>query len=375
MSHSTDITTNVASATDTNTPHTSAQQSISSIARGPRQSNMELLRIVAMMMVLMVHANYFTINVPTAQEYLQHPANAWMRTFMEMACLGCVNVFILISGWFGIRPSVKGFCNFCFQCIFITLAAYLFWVFAYHKPVSPKLLFKILTVAPINWFVGSYILLYLLSPILNAFLEKASRRQLETVLITFYIFQTLASTLHIVDYFQGGYSTLSFIGLYLLARYIKLFGNQWLKWGGVIFTVCVALQAGTFGLRHITGWPIMNMNYDNPLCVGAACGLLMLFARLRVRPNRTVNWVARSAFAVFLLHMAPGLHLEVYKPLMNSIYLTYSGLTYFVVMGGALLAIYLTAILLDQPRQWLWRLILHLTQSIKCKVVAGLGKN
>ena len=61
--------------------------------------------------------------------------------------------------------------------------------------------------------------------VLNAFIEQASQKDFRNVLIAFFTFEFIygwifsGSTQHI----QDGYSTISFIGLYLLARYVRLY--------------------------------------------------------------------------------------------------------------------------------------------------------
>ena len=60
-----------------------------------------------MLLVLAVHANYFSIGSPSATELKTDIIPSVTRVFLQAACLVCVNVFVLISGWFGIRRSVR----------------------------------------------------------------------------------------------------------------------------------------------------------------------------------------------------------------------------------------------------------------------------
>ena len=91
-----------------------------------RQSNMELLRIVAMFLVLIVHADFAALGHPTYDQAVNETAVTLWRYIFEGLAIVCVNVFVLLSGWFGIRPSVKGFSKFIFQVFFFSLALYLF---------------------------------------------------------------------------------------------------------------------------------------------------------------------------------------------------------------------------------------------------------
>lgn len=80
-----------------------------------RQSNFELLRIVAMFLVLIIHANFYSINPPTNEEILGHPLSSMMRYVVESLALVCVNVYIIISGYFGIKLKPKSILNFIFM--------------------------------------------------------------------------------------------------------------------------------------------------------------------------------------------------------------------------------------------------------------------
>ena len=83
-----------------------------------RDSNIELLRIVAMILVLFLHSNYFSLggvelyNIQT----LIHPS--YIRALAEQLCIICVNLYVFISGWFGIKPSIKGVLSLLFQVLF-----------------------------------------------------------------------------------------------------------------------------------------------------------------------------------------------------------------------------------------------------------------
>ena len=210
--------------------------SASSAVPPPRQSNFELLRIIAMFMILVVHADFWLLGLATLAEFHAAPAGTWTRILIESASIGCVNIFILISGWFSIRVSVRGFCSFLFQCAFFLLGFYLLMIIAGQEQPGLRQLAPYLCFTKANWFIKAYIGLYILAPMLNLFAEKATKRQLALTLLAFYSFQTLYGWTNSAVFVEQGYSTFSFIGLYLLARYLKLHGNPLRggeKWGSL----------------------------------------------------------------------------------------------------------------------------------------------
>ena len=190
-----------------------------------RQSNMELLRIVAMFLVLLVHADFFSLGAPSASDCVNTPVGSFLKVFFEAISIACVDIFVCLSGWFGIKPTVRGFFNFVFQCLFWLIGLYVVTLILGTSSISMQGLKGCFALTKLNWFIKAYILLYILAPVLNAFVDKVSRKDFKNVLIAFFTFEFVygwifsGSTQHI----QDGYSTISFIGLYLLARYARLY--------------------------------------------------------------------------------------------------------------------------------------------------------
>ena len=89
-----------------------------------RLSGMELLRIIAMFLVLVVHANYFSLGTPTCQDVQTDAWASFARMFFQSLSIGCVDVFVLLSGWFGIQPKLSSFLNLLFQCAYFLFGIY-----------------------------------------------------------------------------------------------------------------------------------------------------------------------------------------------------------------------------------------------------------
>lgn len=322
-----------------------------------RESNFELLRNVAMFMILMLHANVWALGWPSAQELLyEKSGGAICRILMESISIVAVNVFVMISGWFGIRSSLKGFCKLVFQILYFFVGCLLilsllgFEDFSFHS---------LMNCMRTTWFIRSYIGLYIIAPLLNAFLKSASKRQLEIVLISFYLFQTLYGWYWKTsyDFIQQGYSTFSFIGLYLLAYYAKNFMRNYHKYGGVLYVVCT-LGTVLLCITNIGFGSVLDpISYASPFVLGGALGLILFTAKLKIGYFKVINWLGASSFAVFLLHGAPTIGEPIYKPLMQYLFNNFSGFICLLLMGGALICIYFMAILLDQPRKWIWNLL------------------
>ena len=196
-----------------------------------RESNIELLRIVSMILVMIVHADYVSLGPPTQADISNSFLYSFTRCFIEAVSAICVNVFILISGWFGIRYKKERIFGLLFQVLFISLFLYcVLYVFGSVGALDIKewnTLFLMKNTA--YWFVRAYLVLYIFSPVLNSFVEKCNRNVIEGFLIGFFIIQSLYGVYDSDSWFSGGYSALSFMGIYILARYLKLYSSSLLS--------------------------------------------------------------------------------------------------------------------------------------------------
>lgn len=335
------------------------------VIKKERESNIELLRLLAMFLVLVVHADFFSLEAPTLNDTLSTPTNALFRFFFESLSIVCVNVFVLISGWFGIKPSIKSFCNFVFQCLFFLIGIYIVLLACGLTSPSINGLAGCFCMLKENWFIKAYIGLYILSPVLNAFIKNADKKTYENVLIAFFVFQTVYSWFTgAAVFFENGYSTMSFIGLYLLAQYLKLYQLKkivlpppfWYLLGYGIITIIMAIVCFFFtriGLSIISG---RMFAYVNPLVIASALCLLLYFNGLKLK-SKFINWCAASSFSIFLLHTNPNLCEPYFKTFVQGIYNNNDGLNFLLLIFAFLLAVGIIAILIDQIRKVLWKIV------------------
>ena len=80
-----------------------------------RQTNIELLRIFSMLMVLVIHYNVGTNGQTTHEMVISEPLKFVGIASLKSLSFICVNCFIIISGYFGIRWKRKSLCNYLFQ--------------------------------------------------------------------------------------------------------------------------------------------------------------------------------------------------------------------------------------------------------------------
>ena len=212
------------------------------------------------------------------------------------------------------------------------------------------------------WFVKCYVFLYVCSPVLNSFIENSSRRQFLSVLVLFFVMQTYFGFFtNGVKWFNNGYSGLSFMGLYMLARYLRLYPIPLISKKSPSYFFCLyTLLAVLNGLAaylvfmkgHIELYKRFY-DYSNPIVIVQSLSFLLLFSNF-VFKNKFVNWVAVSCFAVYLLHSC-FMSKVIYDNHLKSFYDTHSGIFVFIFFSIFISLFFIISIILDKLRIFIYK--------------------
>lgn len=325
-----------------------------------RDSNIELLRIVAMILVLIVHADFLSLGEPNIDDLTSSPGGTCLRVLIESLSIVCVNVFVLISGWFGIKSNLSRFLCFLFQIYFLELFVYVLYL---SMGMIDTICFRDwMNILLCNdyWFVKAYVILYLLAPAMNAWLEVMPKKQIEQFLYSFFFIQTLLDFWWGTNFSGAGYSGLSFVGLYVLARYIRLYPNKYFKLDKyldlTIYLILTLLTSfATFVqiyMHGVVGW---FYYYDSPFVILAAVCLLLFFSKLSIR-SKVLNWIAVSCFAVYIVHCSP-LFLPNYITTIKVWFDQEPSFSFVCYTLMYVFVIFILSILMDKIRIFVWQLI------------------
>ena len=190
-------------------------------AKRVRQSNIELLRNISMFMILMLHANFVSLGIPTTEEFNAAFFSTTLRfVFVSLSVVG-VNIFVLISGWFGIKPSSNRVFKFIYQIVFFLGIGYIISCLLGFTSFGLKGISHVIQFSSYDWFIKSYFVLMILAPILNLFVTKLDHDIQKTILICFFCFEFIYGWFGGANrFFVYGYGPLHLIGLYILAQYL-----------------------------------------------------------------------------------------------------------------------------------------------------------
>lgn len=203
--------------------------SASSQPKPARQSNFELLRVIAMLMVTILHALGHG-GVLEQYEFGSFGYIFWW--FIETLSYVSVNLFILITGYFMVNSNFKisRIINLAVQVEFYSLICLMTAKFVLHEEINLEDIIRAIfpLTGGIYWFVSAYAVLIILSPFLNKFIhliDKNTHLQVCLLLIgVFCVIPTFFFWGH--DKLSNGSDFVWFIVLYFSAAYINLYNKD-----------------------------------------------------------------------------------------------------------------------------------------------------
>ena len=323
-----------------------------------RESNIELCRIIAMLLVLLLHANYFSLGEVELKDIEVAPFDSFLKALGEQLCIICVNVFILISGWFGIRANIKGGVSLLFQVYFYHILIVLLFIFIGEIVPIITILNGFYFGHP-YWFIPAYLILYAISPILNSFIESATPRLFASVLISYFLMEFIYGWLTNKGAYNAGYTAISFIGLYLLAQFIRKYSSP-LKNIGVFtnFLLYFVLSIMPVVLFFVTGHKFNILAYSSPFVILSSVFFFLAFNKMKLS-NNVINYLACSSLSIYIVHLHP-LICQHFIDLMNAAFNLLGGYVYtlFVILFAVCFGLF--CVLIDKLRILLWSLLCKL---------------
>lgn len=323
-----------------------------------------------MLLVILIHYLQITTS-RTPQAFASSPAETMMNLELYSISIICVHCFILISGYFGIRWNRKSFSGLIFQIAFWALIGFIAAKYLV-EPFMPS--DKSYTIVSFlkqmfawyqgRWFISAYLFLYLLSPLINSFMEKSTDMQLLKYIIVFYVFSTVYGWIMHSREFNTGLSAISLVGLYMLGAWLrrsKLPIIHWSKWYDMAgFLTCTLILTGVSALLLKIGIGSSIYGYLNPIVIVESMFLFQFFRKWDFGHVGWVNFLAGSAFAAFLMHCHPYLG-DVF---CNRAFHYIHRYDYSIIYAFALIAfIFLISVLVDKIRLCLWKGILKIQPS------------
>ncbi len=272
-----------------------------------RYSNFELLRIIAMFMIVLIHAN---MNLGSF-------ATGWAARIYNGMANGISNIgvsmFILISGYFGVSFNVKKLTKLELKMIVYSIFALVASLVFYGATMSmgDKLELFAKALLPFtsrsHWFYSCYVLVVIFSGYIDKFIKCLDEKKMRHfIMIMLFCFSVLPTCFYFEIVPDNGKGIVQMFMLYMIGRYIRLYADDFADG-----------RKGLLKLALFGGWMINCISFLFPVRVGGiyhtlckdnsitnlimAVSLFYLFKEIKIE-SKIINRAAGCLFAVFAMN-------------------------------------------------------------------------
>ncbi len=278
-----------------------------------RNQNIELLRIIAMLCIIVHHC---TINGYGLQERLLNSIGGRYSAFLciinSFVIIG-VNVFFLISGYFAIKPTKRRFVQLVIQLYFYADSLILLSVALGMEAISFGTLKLLLFPFHKYWFVLVYMMLFVLSPILNHGIECLSKQYSILLLGLLTLFFCVIGFINDISSLglNRGYSLMFAFYLYyigrLMSRYDLVQHKRYIYIAFWLFSTFVTICGCVLCLiMKKTGAAWRMFSYNQPFIVLSSVSFFCIFLKMQDKKKTGIGYIiqhyARATLPVYYIH-------------------------------------------------------------------------
>jgi len=330
-----------------------------------RNSNLELYRIVVMLMIVahhyVVNSGLMAADGPVQSDMLA-AKSIFILLFGMWGKIG-INCFVLITGYFMCesRITVKKYLKLLLEVYFYRFAIYGVFLFCGYQTFKLKefvlLFFPVKEIS--DGFTSCFLVFYLTIPFLTILVKNMTKRQHFLLLVLCLFMYSIIGT---IPWFGVTFNYVSwFVVLFFIASYLRLYPEAWFHstqlWGvltvlSVAVSMCSVLLLTWWEVKTgRTGWQfIFVIDSNKILAVATAVTSFMFFKNLKIKNSKIINSIAASTFGVLLIHAnSDAMRQWLWRDTLNNVGAFTSN--YMMLHAVAsVLGVFLVCTLLDQMR-------------------------
>ena len=332
------------------------------VQKSPRSSNLELLRIVCMLMIIahhyVVHSGLRDPNGPITL-YPDSISSLFLVTFAAWGKTA-INCFLMITGYFMCKSqiTIRKFLKLLLVIYFYKIVIFFIFLNVGYESVTPIRLAQL--VLPFwslkNAFIGGYLVFFLTIPFWNILIRNMTQRQhLQLMLLLLGCY----SVLGLIPAFDVRYNYVTWFGIiYIIASYIRIYPHPfferkslwgWLTLSSVILSIASVLFMHLFFNRSF----YFLIDCHKLLAVVVAVCTFLWFKNLNLGYNKVINALGAATFGVFLIHNnSHAMYRWLWKDIVDCVghYYSFDTGLYIIYTIGVVLAIFIVCYLIDQLR-------------------------
>lgn len=358
------------------------------ITKSGRNAKFECLRIISMIMVVFLHAlSKSELLVDLTMENMKLP-NTWIAWILEVLCVGAVNIFMLISGYFLVESEFKlsRLIELVAQTVFYSIGGFaLCYATGIIQTGDLTIYFILDNIFPIHmemfWFITAYVLVYILQPVLAKGIKAISKRRFQTVLVLCLIYECFLKSFVPIRFTSDtkGYSFFWYVIVFMIGAYFRLYGFVFLSKphrGMIIYCISsavnlalvVAVQYVVVHMEHLEDLINYSLEYNHILVLAASVGIFAAFATMKDRQNgigKVICYLSPMALGVYLFHENLSVRYEWQHWLGLRTIADKPPIVFLGRIVLAVLIVYLTGTLVDYIRIWLFKFAKYMIGKAK----------
>lgn len=325
----------------------------------------DLLRIIAMLMVCIIHVNLFN---PANSKSLAPSASIFYYNYY-IECVGFigVNLYAMITGYVCIESSWKPsrYLKLWLHVAFYTLAlSAIFYVITISQIYpcwgirdSIKATFK-LFFGSVYWYFAAYSVLFFLIPFINIALNNLTKKHYALLLIFTCIILPLANLYNGSEIYRDGYNAFWLIIMYIAGGFFKknpLTIKPWILISLAI--ICTLLTLILSNMHFSLKLNPATLSYTSLTMVIYTFSIFLLISTTKITSpllQKAINFAAPLSFGVYLIHVHPA----CWKVMSVEIPKLVKALDYawwFTIVGGLIL--YVVCMFFEWGRTKLFKIL------------------
>ena len=254
-----------------------------------RNSNIELLRIVSMLIIIF-HHSFVHSKININDENIYNILNFTILYIVNILGKGVNNVFILITGYYLINKKIKK--NAILKLIIKTFL-YSVTIFIIYILIEGdfNLEFFLKSIFPIStssyWFITYYLLLYISIHFINSLVKNLKRKELVSLILLMIV------TFSILPNNYGWFVTIYLIGGCFRLYNVKI-SKHFLR-SSMFCSIYLLLI-----LRLVVGDNISYFN--NFIMLIFIISLFYIAISKKEKYNNSINYISKSVLSIYIIH-------------------------------------------------------------------------
>lgn len=331
-----------------------------------RNSSIEVLRIIAMLLIIISHFSVHGVDDFTPICDLTPCFNKYLLQSTQLGSLS-VDIFVMITGYFCVKSTfrVEKLIKLILQVFFYSMLIFIVFTATGLAEFSIKALITSFFPAIFKkyWFFTAYLLLYMLTPFINKYLNAENRKNhLILIIILLFVLRYIPLVVSAInESSQGSIEFAEFFLSYIVGAYLRLYPDNFLnkKNNSVIaLIVCSVLTVSSVGAitfaskyvsalsNHIT----MFYGRTSTLIIIIAASSLIISSKINIGENKFINAVSACTFGVYLIHDNKYVRNFLWNDIVHAADHVYSKTLVLYIIAVAL-SVFIVCVAIDFIRQ------------------------